>query len=292
MIRVVAALAFLLVAFVFSVSAQSNQPPVNLPPSANSKPAILDRIGIDQRLNQQVPLDLMFRDETGKEVQLKEYFGKKPVVLALIYYNCPMLCTLVLNGLVGSLNGMSFTVGKEFDVVAVSFDPRETPELATAKKKIYLQRYLSKDTEPGWHFLTGSEDSIKKLTQSVGFRYFYDKEKDQFAHASGIILITPEGKVSRYFYGVEYAPRDVKLGLIEASQNKIGSAVDQLLLLCYHYDPSTGRYSVLVLTLVRAAGVITVLSIIIFIIVMLRMDRKKQQAWDLTNKAVSKSDTI
>lgn len=278
MIRVVAALAFLLMALVFSVSAQSNQPPVSLPPSANTKPAILDRIGIDQRLNQQIPLDTVFRDETGREVQLKEYFGKKPVILAFIYYNCPMLCTLVLNGLVGSLNGMSFTVGKEFDVVAVSFDPRETPELAAAKKKTYLQRYLSSGTEPGWHFLTGSEESIKKLTQAAGFRYYYDAEKDQFAHASGIIIITPEGKVSRYFYGVEYAPRDVKLGLIEASQNKIGSVVDQLLLLCYHYDPSTGRYSVLVLTLVRAAGVLTVLAIITFIIIMLRMDRKKQQA--------------
>lgn len=266
----------LLLVLAISVPAQVTKP--ELPQAVpNTKPSLLNDVGIDQRLNQQVPLDLMFRDETGRSVPLQTYFGKKPVVLALIYYNCPMLCTLVLNGLIQSLNTMSFVAGKEFDVIAVSFDPRETSELATGKKRAYLERYIVKGTESGWHFLTGDESSIKALTQTVGFRYAYDAEKDLFAHASGVIVLTPEGKISRYFYGVEYPPRDLRLGLVEASENKIGSPVDQLLLMCYHYDPTTGKYGAVVMNVVRLAGTITLIIIISFIVLTIRRDRKKQK---------------
>lgn len=266
----------LLLVFVVSVQAQVTKPelPQVIP---NTKPTLLNDVGIDQKLNQQIPLDLVFRDEKGQLVTLQNYFGKKPVVLALIYYNCPMLCTLVLNGLIQALNTMSFVVGKEFDVVVVSFDAREKPELAAAKKQAYLERYIVKGTEAGWHFLTGDESSIKTLTQTVGFRYAYDAEKDLFAHASGVMVITPEGKLSKYFYGVEYPPRDLRLGLVEASENKIGSPVDQLLLMCYHYDPTTGKYGAVVMNLVRIAGTITLIIIISFIVFAVRRDRKKKK---------------
>jgi protein SCO1/2 len=266
----------LLLVLVVSIPAQVTKP--ELPQSVpNVRPALLNDVGIDQKLNQQVPLDLMFIDENGQKVALQTYFGKKPVVLALIYYNCPMLCTLVLNGLIQSLNTMSFVVGKEFDVVVVSFDSRETPQLATGKKRSYLERYIVKGTEAGWHFLTGEESSIKTLTQTVGFRYTYDPEKDLFAHASGVIVLTPEGKISKYFYGVEYSPRDLRLGLVEASENKIGSPVDQLLLMCYHYDPSTGKYGAVVMNVVRIAGAITLIIMISFIVFMVRREQKKRK---------------
>jgi len=272
--RLLAVILMLMLAL--SVPAQVTKP--ELPQAVpNTRPPVLNDIGIDQRLNQQLPLELVFRDENGQNVTLQNYFGKKPVVLALIYYNCPMLCSLVLNGLIQSLNTLSFTVGKEFDVLVVSFDPRETPELATGKKRSYLERYVTKGTEAGWHFLTGEESSIKTLTQTVGFRYVYDAEKDLFAHASGVIVLTPEGKTSRYFYGVEYPPRDLRLGLVEASENKIGSPVDQLLLMCYHYDPKTGKYGAAVMNVVRLAGTITVIIIAAFIINTIRNDRKKKK---------------
>lgn len=275
-------LVLLLLVFAVPVSAQVTKP--ELPQSVpNTRPEILNNIGIDQRLNQQIPLDLVFRDENGQSVTLQTYFGKKPVILALIYYNCPQLCTLVLNGLVQSLNALSFTPGKEFDVLVVSFDPRETAQLATQKKKAYLDRYIKKGTEAGWHFLTGDENSIKTLTQTVGFRYFYDPVKDIFAHASGVIVITPEGKTSRYFYGVEYSIRDLRLGLVEASENKIGSPVDQLLLLCYHYDPTTGKYGAVIMNVVRLAGAITVIAIIAFILFTVRNERKKQKLQQAAN---------
>lgn len=273
--RMLKALVLLLV-FVVSIPAQVTKP--ELPQAVpNTRPALLNDVGIDQKLNQQIPLDLVFRDETNQAVTLQTYFGKKPVVLALIYYNCPMLCTLVLNGLIQSLNTMSFVVGKEFDVVVVSFDSRERGELASAKKRAYLERYINKGTEVGWHFLTGDESSIKTLTQTVGFRYTYDPEKDLFAHASGVIVLTPQGKISKYFYGVEYSPRDLRLGLVEASENKIGSPVDQLLLMCYHYDPTTGKYGAVVMNVVRFAGTITLIIMISFIVFMVRRDRKKQK---------------
>jgi protein SCO1/2 len=241
--------------------------------SSNVKPEILDQIGIEQRLNESIPLDLTFHDETGKSVQLQKYFGKKPVVLALVYYECPMLCSMVLNGLLKSLNVLSFDVGKEFDILTVSFDPAETPALAAAKKTSYLSKYARPAAENGWHFLTGDQESIKKLTEAVGFKYIKDPLTGQFVHASGIMVLTPTGKLSKYFYGVEYSSRDLKLGLMEASTNKIGSPVDQLLLYCYHYDPATGKYGMAIMNVIRVAGIATVLAIGSFMLIMLRRDR-------------------
>jgi protein SCO1 len=232
--------------------------------STGLPPALRD-VRIEQKLDQQLPLDLVFRDEGGQEVKLGKYFGQKPVVLAFVYYACPQLCTQVLNGMVTSFRALPFAVGKEFDVVTVSFDPRETSALASAKKKLYvnyLPERMQANAANGWHFLTGDQESIKRLTDAVGFRYHYDEATRQFAHASGIMVTTPEGKLSRYFYGIEYAPRDLRLGLIESSQNKIGSPVDQLLLYCYHYDPATGKYGAAVMKIMRTAGVITVLAIV------------------------------
>jgi protein SCO1/2 len=242
----------------------------------NALPAPLRGIGLDQRLNEQVPLDLTFHDETGKAVQLREYFGEKPVVLALVYYECPMLCSLVLNGLLRSLRTLSFAVGEEFNVVTVSFNPWETPALAAAKKEMYLQSYARPGAEAGWHFLTGDEEAIQQLTRAVGFRYVYDPQSKQYAHASGIMVLTPEGKIARYFYGIEYAPRDLRLGLVEASASTIGSPVDQVLLLCYHYDPQTGKYGVVIMSVLRLAGVATVLSLGTFMLVMFRRDRRQK----------------
>jgi len=227
-------------------------------------------------LNEQLPLDLTFRDETGKTVQLREYFGEKPVILALVYYDCPMLCTLVLNGVLRSLRTLSFTVGHEFNVVTVSFNSKDTPTLAAAKKETYLQGYARRGAEAGWHFLTGEEEAIQRLTHTIGFRYTYDPQSGQYAHASGIIVLTPQGKIARYFYGIEYAPRDLRLGLVEASANTIGSPVDQILLFCYHYDPQTGKYGLIIMNALRLAGVATVLSVGTFMLVMFRRDRRQK----------------
>ena len=228
-------------------------------------PTALRDVRIEQKLDQQLPLDLVFRDESGQEVKLGQYFGQKPVVLALVYYDCSMLCTQVLNGMVTSFRVLPFQVGKEFDVVTVSFDPRETSELAAKKKKVYvdyLPAKMQSGAANGWHFLTGDQANIAKLTDAVGFHYYYDEKTRQFAHASAIMVSTPHGKLSRYFYGIEYAPRDLRLGLIESSAEKIGSPVDQLLLYCYHYDPATGKYGAPVMMIMRIAGVITVLGIV------------------------------
>ena len=228
-------------------------------------PTALRDVRIEQKLDQQLPLDLVFRDESGQQVQLGQYFGKKPVVLALVYYGCPMLCTQVLNGMVTSFRVLPFAIGKEFDVVTVSFDPRETSALAREKKKLYLDYLpatMRANANNGWHFLTGDPVNIEKLTAAVGFHYRYDEATKQFAHASGIMVTTPQGKLSRYLYGIDYAPRDLRLGLIESSANKIGSPVDQLLLYCYHYDPSTGKYGARVMMVMRIAGIITVLGIL------------------------------
>ncbi|HEY8412286.1 MAG TPA: SCO family protein [Pyrinomonadaceae bacterium] len=233
-------------------------------PVSSGLPAPLRDVRIEQKLNQQLPLDLVFRDESGREVKLGEYFGRKPVVLAFVYYDCPMLCTQILNGMVTSFRVLPFQVGKEFDVVAISFDPRETPELAQKKKKIYvnyLPERMRADAANGWHFLTGDQANINKITEAAGFHYHYDETTKQFAHASGIMLTTPAGKLSRYYYGIEYPARDLRLGLIESSENKIGSPVDQLLLYCYHYDPATGKYGAVVMNIMRIAGVITMLGI-------------------------------
>jgi protein SCO1/2 len=234
-------------------------------------------IGLDQRLNEQLPLDLTFTDEKGKSVRLREYFGTKPVILSLAYYDCPMLCTLVVNGLIRTLRTLSFSAGNEFTVLTISFNPTDTAKMAAVKKQTSLQSYNRAGAEAGWHFLTGDEAAIRQLTQAIGFRYRYDAERKEYAHASGILVLTPEGRLSRYFYGVEYAPRDVRLGLIEAADGKIGSAVDQLLLLCYHYDPITGKYGVVITRSLQLAGIATVLGIGGFIVLSLRRDRRQQR---------------
>jgi protein SCO1/2 len=219
-------------------------------------PKALQGVGIDQKLNAQVPLNLVFRDEAGRSVPLSTFFqGKKPVILALVYYRCPMLCTQILNGLTSSLKAVSFDPGKDFEVVSVSFDPKDTADIAAAKRQMYLRRYGRSGTANGWHFLTGDPANIKALTDAVGFHYKYDPATDQFAHASGIMILTPGGRLSKYFYGVDYAPRDVRLGLVEASSERIGTPVDQILLFCYHYDPATGKYGAVAMNMIRAAGV-------------------------------------
>lgn len=220
-------------------------------------PPTLKDVGIDQRLNEQVPLDAVFKDDEGREVRLGEYFKGKPVMLALIYYSCPMLCNQVLNGMLSSVRQVSFNAGEEFQIVAISFDSRETPQLAASKKQTYVKAYNRANGNAGWHFLTGDEANIKRVTNAVGFRYKWDDKTNQFAHASGMFLLTPEGKLARYFYGIEYRPRDVRLGLVEASQNQIGTPADTLMLYCYHYDPATGKYGPVVMNIMRVAGVIT-----------------------------------
>ena len=229
----------------------------------NSKilPSLLQGIGIDQRLNEQVPLDLQFRDEAGKAVTLGDYFGKKPIILSLVYFSCPMLCTMAENGLLHSLQEVKFSVGNQFDVVTVSFDPHDTPELAAGKKAVYVGLYGRKGADLGWHFLTGDEASIEALTRAVGFRYRYDAQAKQYVHATGIMVLTPQGKVARYYYGIYYPSRDLRLGLVEASANKIGSPVDEVLLFCCRYDPQTGKYGVIISRIIQLSGLMTVLSI-------------------------------
>ena len=230
-------------------------------PPSNRLPQALRDIGIDQKLSEQVPLDLVFRDEQGRLVRLGDYFSRKPVVLSLVYFQCPMLCNQVLNGLASSLGVLSFDVGRQFDVVTVSFDPRDTPSLAAAKKAGYLERYKRPGAAAGWHFLTGEENSIRALTRAVGFRYTFNPTTGQFAHASGIVVLTPRGRTARYFYGIEYAPKDLRLGLIEAAEERIGSPVDQILLFCYHYDPSTGKYSAIVLNFVKLGAALMLIAL-------------------------------
>jgi protein SCO1 len=240
---------------------------------AQAKPGLLSKVGIDQHLNQQIPLDLPFTDETGREVRLGEFFGKRPVVLALVYYECPMLCTQVLNGMVSALGVLTFDVGREFDVIAVSINPKETPGLAAQKKQAYLERYQRPQTAAGWHFLTGKEENIRRLAAAVGFRYAFDEKIQQYAHGAGIEVLTPRGVLSKYFYGIEFSPRDLKFGVMEASEERIGTAIDNALLLCYHYDPATGTYGAAAIGAVRIGGVATLLAIGSFLFVSLRRER-------------------
>jgi protein SCO1/2 len=242
----------------------------------SARPGILSKIAIDQRIGHQVPSDIPFVDEHGRQVKLGDYFGKRPVVLALVYYECPMLCTQVLNGLVSALGVLNFEAGREFDVVAVSFNPKEGPGLASQKKAGYVERYGRPQAADGWHFLTGSQASIARLTDAVGFRYEYDAKIGQFAHGAAIEVLTPKGTIAKYFYGIEFSPRDLRLGLIEASDERIGSVVDDVLLFCYHYDPSTGTYGASVLAIVRVGGIATVLAFAVFLTVSLRRDHAHQ----------------
>jgi protein SCO1/2 len=240
-------------------------------------PAQLKDVGIDQRLNEQIPLDLVLHDEAGRPVKLREYFNGKPVILTLVYYDCPMLCTQVLNGLESSLSLLTFDIGKQFNVVTVSFNPKETSALAAEKKRVYLDAYNRPGAAEGWHFLTGDEAPIQELCSAAGFRYKYDPNTNLYAHASGIMVLTPEGKISRYFYGIEYPPTDLRLGLVEASANKVGSPVDQVLLFCYHYDPVRGKYTVLTMNLIRTGGAVTLAVIAGFLLVLRRLNKKRER---------------
>jgi len=249
------------------------------PPGTSSElvPDILEKVGIDQKLNAQVPLDAVFRDETGRQVKLGDYFGKRPVVLSLVYYECPMLCTQVLNGAVAAFKVLNFNIGDEFEVVTVSFNPKETPAMAAAKKSTYLAKYGRPAGARGWHFLTGEQPAIDAVASSVGFRYVFDTASQQYVHASALMVITPQGRVSKYFYGIDYPPKDIRLGLIEASGGKIGSPVDQVLLYCFHYDPHSGKYSMVVMNVLRLAGVLTVALIVGSIVMMWGLDRRKSK---------------
>jgi protein SCO1 len=241
--------------------------------SVGVRPDLLKNVGIDQKLNQQVPLDLTFRDETGKAVRLGQYFGQKPVILSLVYFNCPMLCTQVLNGMEAAMKGLPMDAGNQFEAVTVSIDPSDRPVLASVKKQMYTGMYGRAGAAEGWHFLTGDEEQIKKLADAVGFRYAYDPDSKQFAHASAIMVLTPDGKISKYFYGIQYSPRDLRLGLVEASARRIGTPVDSILLFCYHYDPHTGKYGLLISRLIQTGGLLTIAAIGIGMLVLFRRER-------------------
>ncbi len=257
-------------------------------PPANVRPPYLENVGIEQHLNAQVPPDLVFADDTGRSVKLGDYFGKKPLILNLVYYNCPMLCGEALAGLSASMKMIKFDVGNQFDVVTVSFNPKETPQIAAEKKADYLKRYGRPNAAAGWHFLTGPAESINALTKAVGFQYQYDAAKDQYAHATAILVLTPQGRISRYFYGVDFPPKDLRLGLVEASEGKIGNAVDQVLLYCYHYDPTVGKYGAVISNMLKLGGGLTILLIAALIFILIRLDRvAPHQGWDKSELAHS-----
>ena len=242
-------------------------------PPTNVRPPSLQNVGIEQHLDGQVPADLAFLDDTGRPVKLGDYFGKKPLILNLVYYNCTMLCGEALSGLASSMKMVKFEIGNEFDVVTVSFNPSETPEIAAAKKQDYLKRYGRPGAASGWHFLTGPAASIDALTKAVGFQYQYDAKLNQYAHATAIMVLTPQGRISRYFYGVEFPPKDLRMGLVEASQGKIGNAVDQVLLYCYHYDPATGKYGAIVNNILRLGAAVTILLLGGLLFILFRLEK-------------------
>jgi protein SCO1/2 len=252
-------------------------------PPANVRPPYLQNVGIEQHLDAQVPADLAFTDDTGRSVKLGDYFGKKPLVLNLVYYNCTMLCGEVLSGLTGAMKMIKFDAGNEYDVITVSFDPKETPQIAAGKKQEYLKRYGRPGAANGWHFLTGSPDSINALTKAVGFQYQYDPKLNQYAHATAIMVLTPEGRISRYFYGVDFPPKDLRMGLVEASQGKIGNAVDQVLLYCYHYDPATGKYGAVVSNMLKIGAGLTIVLLGGMLIIFFRLEKAVQRrSWNET----------
>lgn len=252
--------------------------PGNVGPSAATMPAGLRNVGFEPPRNGQMPLDVHFRDETGRDVALREFFGQKPVILAFVYYNCPMLCDQVQMGVVGSLRMLSFNPGRDYEVLFVSFDSRDTPELAAEKKKTALAHFRRPETASGWHFLSGSKASIEAATKAANFRYLFDAKSNLFAHASGVLVLTPDGRISRYFYGVEYPGRDMRLGLVDASAGKIGSPIDHVLLFCYHYDPTTAKYSASILKIIRLGGILTILCIVGGILISRRREVHSAQA--------------
>jgi protein SCO1/2 len=260
-------------------------------PPANVRPPYLENVGIDQHLDAQVPPDLAFTDDTGRPVKLGDYFGHKPLILNLVYYNCTMLCGEALAGLTGAMKMVEFNVGDEFDVLTVSFNPQETPEIAAAKKQDYLKRYGRPGAAAGWHFLTGPAESINALTKAVGFQYQYDAKSTQYAHATAIMVLTPQGRISRYFYGVDYPPKDLRMGLVEASQGKIGNAVDQVLLYCYHYDPATGKYGAVVSNILRLGGGLTIVIVGSLLLILFRLEKSapRRSNWDHADVGPAKS---
>jgi len=241
---------------------------------ASNVPPQFKDVGFAQRLGQQLPLDAAFRDEAGRDVRLGDYFGQKPVVLAFVYFQCPMLCSQVMNGISSALKAIPFTAGKEFDVVLVSFDPRDTPEAANAKKRAHLAYWQRPETANGWHFLTGDKAAIERVTSAAGFTYTWDEATQQFAHVSGVLTVTADGRISRYFYGVEFSPKDLRLSLVDSGQGKVGSVVEHLLLYCYQYDPTSGRYGLVVMSLVRLAGLATVAAMVAYFLLMRRRDAR------------------
>ncbi len=275
-----------LVLSVASLQAQPDGPTVNsrrdlpvqdlLNMKGTDREAPLSRVTIEQRLNSQLPLDAMFADETGQRRALGTYFGTKPVVLALVYYECPMLCTQILNGFGRASRLLKLQAGKDYEVVAISFDARETPAQAAAKKAVYLKSYGKPENAAGWHFLTGDLNSIKRVTEAVGFKFVWDVHTAQFAHASAIYVLTPEARLSRYFFGVEYSPRELRLALVEASNNKIGDLTDQILLYCYHFDPQGAKYTFVAMGLLRVAGAATALALGGFVFIMLRRESRQK----------------
>jgi protein SCO1/2 len=268
----ISAARILLAIALFCASAWAQMNNGIMAPPANTRPPRLENVGIEQHLDAQVPPDLVFRDDAGKTVKLGEYFGHKPLILNLVYYNCTMLCGEALAGLSSAMRLVKFDVGNEFDVVTVSFDPRETPEMAAAKKKDYVARYGRANAAAGWHFLTGPPESINSLTKVVGFQYQYDEKTNQYAHATAIMVLTPHGRISRYFYGVDFPPKDLRMGLVEASQGKIGNAVDAVLLYCYHYNPESGKYGAMVGNILRVAAAATILLLGGLLFILWRLD--------------------
>jgi protein SCO1/2 len=261
-----------------AIASQAQTVPSNMGPTAATLPPALQNVGFEPQLNAQMPLDLPFRDETGRDVQLRDYFGQKPVVLAFVYYGCPMLCDQVQQGVVGTLRMLSFNPGRDYEVVFVSFDSRETPAMAAEKKKTALSHFRRPETNSGWHFLTGPQESIDAATHAANFRYNFFAKTNLFAHASGVMLLTPDGRISRYFYGVEYPGRDMRLGLVEASAGKIGTPIDHVLLFCYQYDPTAATYSASILKIIRLGGVLTILCIVGGILIFRRRDTHLQRA--------------
>lgn len=241
--------------------------------ASSTVPKPLEEVTFEQRLGTTLPLDARFRDERGRDVALGDYFGRRPVVLAFVYYSCPMLCTQVLNGVSSAVKALPFTAGRDFDVVYVSFDPRDTPRTAAAKKQAQLDDYRQGDTAAGWHYLTGDGPSIRRVTDAAGFSYRWDEASGQYAHVSAVLVATPDGRLSRYFYGVEYSPKELRMALVESGQGEVGSAVDELLLYCYHYDPATGRYGLVAMNLIRLGGLVTLATLVGFIWVMRRRER-------------------
>lgn len=280
-VRAIATAALLLALLIAGHGAYGQAVPSNVGTSATTMPRQLQNVGFEPQLNAQIPPDLSFVDESGNAVQLRDYFKQKPVVLAFVYYGCPMLCNQVEQGVVGSLRMLSFTPGRDYEVVFVSFDPRESPDMAAQKKKTAMGHFNRPETADGWHFLTGTKESIDAATKAANFRYTFDSKTNLFAHASGIMLLTPDGRISRYFYGVEYPGRDMRLGLVDASAGKIGTPIDHVLLFCYQYDPSSATYSAAILKIIRLGGVLTILCIVGGILIF----RRREAAQSGTRRA-------